>query len=193
MPLTSPLFDLSDRDREEIDRWLHAHGTPQQVALRGRIVLAAAQGHSDSAVARDLEINRKTVILWRARFAQEGIDSLWEVAPGRGRKPTFGPEKIKAIVDATLQTKPNGMTHWSCRLMAKNQQVSKSTISNVWRSHNLKPHRVKNFNCRGMLAFWKSLRMLLASTLIRPNKPWCFVLTRKAKSRPWTERSPACL
>ena len=82
MPLTTPLLRLSVHDREEIDRWLDAHGTPQQVALRSRIVLAAAQGRSDSAVARDLEINRKTVTLWRSRFAQEGMDSLWEVAPG---------------------------------------------------------------------------------------------------------------
>ena len=79
-------------------------------------MLAAAEGQSDSAIARQLEINRKTVMLWRGRFAQEGIDSLWEVAPGRGRKPTYGPEKIEAIVNATLQTKPKGMTQWSCRL-----------------------------------------------------------------------------
>src|SRR5437773_9202287 len=136
MPLTAPIIHLSAKDREEIDRWMDAHGTPQQVALRSQIVLAAAEGQSDSAVARDLKINRKTVTLWRSRFAQEGIDSLWEVAPGRGRKPTFSPQKIKAIIDATLQTKPKGITHWSCRLMAKNQQVSKFTISNVWRSHN---------------------------------------------------------
>ena len=145
MPLRVPVLPLSARDREEIERWLSAHGTPQQVSLRSRIVLAAAAGQADSAVARDLAINRKTVVLWRGRFAQEGIDSLWEVAPGRGRKPTFGAEKIKTIINATLQTKPKGMTHWSCRLMAKDQQVSKSTISNIWRSHNLKPHRVKNF------------------------------------------------
>jgi Helix-turn-helix domain len=130
---------------EEIGRWLASHGTPQQVALRSRIVLAVAAGRSDSAVAQELEINRKTVMLWRRRFAQEGIDSLWEVAPGRGRKPTFGPDKIETIVHATLQAKPKGMTQWSCRLMAKNQNVSKSTVSNIWRSHNLKPHRVKSF------------------------------------------------
>ena len=63
-------------------------------------------------------MNRKTVTLWRARFAQEGLDSLWEVAPGRGRKATYGPEKIQSIVDATLRSKPKGMTSWSCRLLA---------------------------------------------------------------------------
>jgi hypothetical protein len=68
-----------------------------------------------------------TVTLWRARFAQHGPQSLWEVAPGRGRKPIYGPEKIHSIVDATLRSKPKGMTQWSCRLMAARHGVSKST------------------------------------------------------------------
>ena len=122
-----------------------AHGTPQQVALRCRIVLAAAAGESDVAIAEQFSVNRKTVILWRTRFAQQRLDGLWEIAPGRGRKPTYGIDQIAAIVDATLQTKPEGMTHWSCRTMAQSQGVSKSTISNIWRAHNLKPHRVKTF------------------------------------------------
>ena len=76
--------------------------------MRSRIVLAAATGQSDSAIARDLDVNRNTVILWRTRFQQEGLDSLWEVAAGRGRKPIYGSEKIDQIIDATLRTKPQG-------------------------------------------------------------------------------------
>jgi transposase len=136
---------LSPDERQQIRQWVAAHGTPQQVALRGRIVLAAAEGKSDVAIAEQLSINRKTVILWRKRFAEQRLDGLWEVAPGRGRKPIYDIDKIAAIVDATLQTKPEGMTHWSCRTMALNQQVSKSTINNIWLAHNLKPHRAETF------------------------------------------------
>jgi hypothetical protein len=56
------------------------------VALRSRIVLAAAEGCSDSGSARQLQVNRHTVILWRQRFLQERKKNLWEVAPGRWRK-----------------------------------------------------------------------------------------------------------
>jgi len=136
---------LSADQLEQLEQWLAAHGTPQQVALHCRIVLAAAQGGSDLRIAAGLDVNRHTVTLWRKRFAEQGLECLWEIAAGRGRKPIFGTEQIKAVVDATLQTKPKGMTHWSCRLMAKRQGMSKSTISNIWRSHNLKPHRVKTF------------------------------------------------
>src|SRR3990172_3154330 len=111
MPAPLPALSLSDNDREQIGRWLSAYGTPQQVALGSRIVLAAAAAQSDSAIANDLAINRKTVMLWRARFAEQGLTSLWEIAPGRGRKPTYDSTKFKALVDTKLQTKPKGKAH----------------------------------------------------------------------------------
>lgn len=181
MPSRLPVIQLSTRDQEEIGRWLTSHGTPQQVALRSRIVLAAAAGRSDSAVAQELEINRKTVMLWRRRFAQEGIDSLWEVAPGRGRKPTFGPDKIEAIVHATLQAKPKGMTQWSCRLMAKNQNVSKSTVSNIWRSHNLKPHRVKSFKLSRDARFLEKLTDVVGLYLNPPQQALVLCVDEKSQ------------
>ena len=113
MPLT-----LSEDQQNEIERWLAAMGTPQQVALRCRIVLGSWRGESEAAIASELEINRKTVRLWRERFSQAGLPGLWEIAPGRGRKATYGPDRVKAVLDATLQSKPKGQTHWSCRLMA---------------------------------------------------------------------------
>ncbi len=132
-------------EQEKLGHWIAAHGTPQQVALRCRIVMAAAAGQSDVAIAEQLSVNRNTVILWRKRFCEEGLDGLWDVAPGRGRKPLYDVDKIAAIIDATLQTKPAGVTHWSCRTMAESQGVSKATINNIWRAHKLQPHRAKTF------------------------------------------------
>ena len=174
-------LSLNAKDQEQIQQWLAAHGTPQQVALRSRIILASAAGQSDSAIARQLGINRKTVMLWRDRFAQQGTESLWEVAPGRGRKPTYGPEKIKAIVDATLQTKPKGMTQWSCRLMAERQEVSKSTVSNIWRSHNLKPHRVKSFKLSRDSHFLEKLTDVVGLYLNPPQKAVVLCVDEKSQ------------
>src|SRR5712692_10597184 len=112
MPRSSPCVMLTTEERARIQEWLAAHGTPQQVALRCRIVLAAADGQSDLAIGSGLEVNRHTATLWRRRFVEGGLDSLWEIASGRGRKPIYNAGKIKAVVDATLQTKPKGMTHW---------------------------------------------------------------------------------
>ncbi len=181
MPTTTAALSLSQSDEEQIRQWLAAHGTPQQVALRSRIVLAAAAGQTDSAIARQLELNRKTVMLWRARFTEQGIESLWEVAPGRGRKPTYGAEKIKEIVVATLQTKPQGMTQWSCRLLAESQEVSKSTISNIWRSHNLKPHRVKSFKLSRDPQFLEKLTDVVGLYLNPPQQALVLCVDEKSQ------------
>jgi transposase len=176
-----PALILNPQQQAQIGQWLSAHGTPQQVALRCRIVLAAAEGQAESAIARELGTNRKTVTLWRARFAEAGLESLWEIAPGRGRKPTYEPEKIKAIVDATLQTKPAGMTHWSCRQMAMTQGVSKSTVSNIWRSHNVKPHRVKRFKLSRDPRFLEKLTDVVGLYLNPPQQAMVICVDEKSQ------------
>lgn len=136
---------LSVEDRQRLEQWESSHGTPQQVALHCRIVLAAAEGQANLQIASDLSINRHTASLWRRRVQQEGIQSVWKTAPGRGRKPRYDQAKRDGLIQATLQTKPKGMTQWSCRLMAKAQGVSKATVNRLWQAHNLKPHLQRTF------------------------------------------------
>jgi len=145
MPRIIDPLVLSPDQRSELQRWVVALGTSQQVALRCRIVLAAAAGKTEMAIAAENSVNRKTVRLWRDRIRSGGIQALWEIAPGRGRKPSYDATRIKTVIDTTLQTKPKGSTHWSCRTMATAQGISKSSVSRIWRSHNIKPHRTKTF------------------------------------------------
>ncbi len=181
MPRSVAPLPLNDSDQEQIQQWLSAFGTPQQVALRSHIVLAAAAGESDSAVADQLDINRKTVILWRTRFAQEGLQSLWVVAPGRGRKPTYGSEKIEQIIDRTLQSKPKGQTQWSCRSLAAELGISKSTIHNVWQSHHLKPHRVKTFKLSRDPRFLEKLTDVVGLYLNPPQQAIVLCVDEKSQ------------
>ena len=132
------------------------------------------------------------VMLWRKRFETEGLESLWEVATGRGRKPTYGTETIQSIIDATLQSKTRGMTHWSCRLMAETQQVSKSTVSNIWPSHNLKPHRTKTFKLSRDAKFLEKLTDVVGLYLNPRNRPWCSAWTKRVRFRHWIARSRVC-
>ena len=176
-----PALTLNSSQQQQIRQWLSAHGTPQQVALRCRIVLAAAAGQTENVTARQMGTNRQTVTLWRACLAERGLESLWEIAPGRGRKPTYGPEKIKAIVDATLQTKPAGMTPWSCRLMAKTQGVSKSTVSNIWQSHQVKPHRVKRFKLSRDPKFLEKLTDVVGLYLNPPQQAMVIGVDEKSQ------------
>jgi transposase/transcriptional regulator with XRE-family HTH domain len=181
MARTSAVVSLADADRERLEGWAAAHGTPQQVALRCRIVLAAATGETNLGIAAESGVDVKTVSLWRGRFAQRGPEGLWEIASGRGRKPTYSARKIKAIVQATLLSKPEGMTQWSCRQMAQAQGVSKSTVSTIWRSHNLKPHRVKSFKLSRDARFMEKLTDVVGLYLNPPEQALVLCVDEKTQ------------
>src|SRR4029453_10133514 len=132
-------------------------------------------------IAKRLAVNRNTVILWRKRFGDEGLDDLWDIAPGRGRKPTYQIDKIAGIVDATLQTKPAGMTHWSCRTMAQSQGVSKSTVNNVWRAHNLQPHRTKTFKLSRDPKFLEKMTDVIGLYLNHPQQAIVLCVDEKSQ------------
>jgi transposase len=134
---------LEPDQQQLLEQWVRAYGTPQQVVRRCRIVLLAWHGLGDLAIATELSVNRHTCQLWRERFVREGMDSLWEVAEGRGRKPQA--KLARRIVEATLNSKPAGQTHWSTRTMAKAQGVHASTVCRIWQDHGLQPHRQETF------------------------------------------------
>src|SRR5713226_267453 len=137
--------NLSMEDHAQLIQWESAHSTPQQVALRCRLVLATAGGRPDLEVAAVYGVNRHTAALWRGRVHTAGIGAVWEIQAGRGRKPKYDVKKRDGLIAATLQTKPKGVTHWSCRSMAKAQGVSKNTVNRLWQLHNLKPHQSHTF------------------------------------------------
>ncbi len=184
------MLDVSEDQQKQIEQWLGALGTPQQVALRCRIILAAGRGKSEAAIAAEVSVNRKTVRLWRDRFAAQGLPGLWEIAPGRGRKATYKPERIKAVIDATLQSKPKGMTHWSCRLMAAHQGISKSTVSNLWRSHNIKPHRTKTFKLSRDPKFLEKLTDVVGLYLHPPDQAIVLCVDEKSQIQALNRTQP---
>ena len=178
--LIAPLVLASDQ-RNQIERWLAALGTPQQVVLRCRILLSLAAGKTEVAVATESGVNRKTVRLWRERFRNRGLPALWQIAPGRGRKPTYDAARVKAVIDATLQTKPKGSTHWSCRTMAAAQGISKSSVSRIWRAHNIKPHRSETFKLSRDPRFLEKLTDVVGLYLNPPDQAIVLCVDEKSQ------------
>lgn len=145
MPRKCASLELAAEQTDQLERWMRAGSTPQQVALRVQIARRASSGEKDKDIAKALGVHPRTVALWRHRVLSEGIESVWEVGAGRGRKPTFGATTVSGWIEKTLQTRPKGATHWSTRTLAKEVGVSKNTVHRVWRDHQLKPHLTKSF------------------------------------------------
>jgi len=181
MARTSQPVNLTAEDQAQLVQWESAHGTPQQVALRCRLVLAAAAGQQDLQIASAYRISRHTAALWRGRVRTAGIEAVWDIQAGRGRKPKYDGAKRDALIAATLQTKPKGMTHWSCRLMAKAQSVSKNTVNRVWQLHNLKPHLNQSFKLSRDPKFVEKLTDVVGLYLNPPQKAIVLCVDEKSQ------------
>ena len=133
---------LNEVERSTLERRRRRRLTAQADATRAEIVLLAADGYNNSAIARALGVTRKTVQSWRGRFAKERLDGLSD-EPRCGAPRKIGDDRIEEIVTLTLETKPVNATHWSPRGMAKASGVSPSSVHRIWQAFLLQPHRVE--------------------------------------------------
>ena len=181
MPRKAPLVSLAASEVARLQQWVRAGSTPQQVVLRSRIGLLAAEGQKDRHIAQSLEVQRRTVALWRRRVMDQGIGCVWEIQPGRGRKSPFDRKVVTRIVKATLRTKPTGATHWSTRSLARAQKVSKNTIQRVWQDHQLKPHRTKSFKLSRDPNFLEKLTDVVGVYLTPPQNAVVLCVDEKSQ------------
>jgi transposase len=132
--------DLADDERAQLVAWSRRAKSANAVAMRSRIVLAAADGLSNTAIAAKLDVSVGTARKWRSRFVADRLDGLLD-EPRPGRPRTVEDEQVEAVITRTLETTPKDATHWSTRSLAAELGMSQSAVSRIWRAFGLQPHR----------------------------------------------------
>lgn len=130
---------LSAEERQVLEGWARRRKTSQALALRARIVLACADGGSNTKVAGALGVSRATVAKWRSRFLVGRLEGLDDVPrPGAPRKITD--ELVTLVISKTLDEQGPGQDmRWTTRSMAAATGLSQSAISRIWRAAGIKP------------------------------------------------------
>jgi transposase len=141
----APKIELTLEQQATLSKWARGRSTPVRLMQRAKIVLAAAQGCENKQIAKELGCTRRTVGIWRTRFAEAGLAGLEQDAPRPGRPVSVRSLHEAAILHKTTQETPTNATQWSVRSMARAVGVSKETVRRVWRDNGLKPHRAKSF------------------------------------------------
>src|SRR5215210_1906424 len=143
-PNVAVAIELSDQERVQLEAWRRRRSSAQALALRSRIVLAAAEGLKNTEIAERLDVNRAMAAKWRARFAEHRLDGLTD-EPRPGRPRTITDEEVDAVITKTLETMPKNATHWSTRSMAAELGLTQTAVSRIWRAFGLQPHRQDSF------------------------------------------------
>ena len=140
MPRGRPLppLVLSPSERDALQQWVAQRKTAQALALRARIILACAEGLSNSDVSAQVGLGSQSVGKWRRRFLDRRLDGLRdEPRPGAPRKITDA--DAQHVVRLTLQTSPADAARWSTRSMARRTGLSQSAVSRIWRAFGIDP------------------------------------------------------
>ena len=134
---------LCEDDRAELVRWTRASNGPAALAIRARIVLAAAEGQANSRIAERVGVSVPTVRAWRSRYESGGLNGLRD-EPRSGRPREI--DRLK-VITATLSAPPKkyGITHWSTRLLGRHLGISDHTVAQVWREYGVQPWRSESF------------------------------------------------
>lgn len=178
---TAERLPMSLEQKTQLEHWVRAGSTPQKIVLRARICLLAHEGLPNCRIAQQLKTSRPTVLLWREHFLKGGVAGL-EHEPSRKASSRRTDEKqINAIVEATLQSKPENATHWSCRTMAEKFGVSHMTVARIWDSHGLQPHRVRTFKLSRDKQFVEKLTDVVGLYLNPPDKALVLCVDEKSQ------------
>src|SRR5215218_4167179 len=181
MPYRTPTaLALSEAEQAKLEGWARRRKTAQALALRARIVLRAAAGSSNTAIAAELGIAKHTVGKWRERFAKDRLEGLQD-QPRSGAPRTVTDERVAGLLVRTLETMPEDATHWSTRSMATACGLSPATVQRVWRAFGLKPHRTEGFQLSADPEFVEKVRDIVGLYLSPPDRALVLCVDEKTE------------
>jgi transposase len=144
---------LSDEERGALEALVRRRSAGQARVQRARLVLACAEpGATNAGVARQLRVSRPSVTTWHQRFLEHRLDGLVD-RPRSGAPRQVGDEQVERLIALTLETQPEGATHWSTRAMAKRAGMSQTMVSRIWHAFGLQPHQAETFKLSSDPAF----------------------------------------
>jgi transposase len=118
MPQKKYLVTLSDEEREHLEQLLHSGTHATRKVTRARILLKAAEGWQDSALATALAVGRATVERTRQRFVEEGLGAL-EERPRPGTQPKLEAKAEARLIAEACSDAPEGRKRWTLYLLAE--------------------------------------------------------------------------
>ncbi len=161
--------NLSKEERATLETLARAGTTTQRLARRCRVILLAAEGTPNRAIARQVGVSRPTVLTVRAAFARGGREALRHDQKRQRSRRKLIPTLEKQLVETTLHTKPPGATPWSTRTLARQLGLSHMTVQRAWQRHELQPHRVEKFQLSNDPHFEAKVRDVVGLYLNPPD------------------------
>jgi len=173
-------LNLTDEVKVQLESISNSRSLPHSQVRRAKIILMSAQGFTNTTIAQEIGLSISVVGMWRNRFISHGLMGLYD-EPKPGAPRSINDEQIAQLIQKTLKSKPKGATHWTCRSIAQQTNISKSTVQRIWRAFNLQPHRQKHFTLSTDPLFVDKVRDIVGLYLDPPDKAMVLCVDEKSQ------------
>ena len=187
---TAAPLALGDEEKARLEALARAGTTAQGLARRCRVLLLASQGVANRVIAQQTGLSRPTVLATRVAFAEGGVEALRRPRRRKRSRPKLTPEVERAILDATLNTRPADATHWSVRTLARHLGLSRMMVQRVWTKHELQPHRVEKFKISKDPRFEEKVRDIVGLYLDPPDRALVLCIDEKSQIQALDRTAP---
>jgi transposase len=192
------LRELSEAERQTLERMARSRTAPARQVERAKVVLAAASGEGVGAIAERFHLSLGTVYLWWHRFEAQGLAGLQE-KPRGGRPPTYTREQVGVVVQTALtdpQTLGLEFASWTLDRLAaylaehKGLTMKRSRIDELLIAEGLRWRKQETwFGERVDPAFAEKRGPSNNSTRLLPQEASSSVSTRWVRKRPRASRA----
>lgn len=131
-----PVPICAEEDRKTLEVWAHSRTLEARLVERAKMILGCAEGRPISSIARDLRVRPNTVIAWRHRFEEQGIQGLHDL-PRSGKPPQYGAEFRNQVLATLEEPPPSGQAAWDGPALANRLKTSSHAIWRVLRKEGI--------------------------------------------------------
>ena len=173
-------LQVTDHAREQLQIMANSRTLPYALVRRAQIILMSADGLNNKTIAEKVGLSGRMVGIWRQRFIDQGLMGLYD-EPKPGGPRSISDEQVARLIQQTLKQKPPNATHWSCRSIAKETKISKSTVQRIWSTFGIQPHRQKHFTLSTDPFFVEKVRDIVGLYLNPPDKAMVLCVDEKSQ------------
>jgi transposase len=177
---TAKPLRLRPADRKRLKELVGRPNARAGHVRRGWVILLAADGMRNTEIAARLHLTAPQVCRIRTRFEHHGVDGLAD-QPRRGRGNNVPEDQVRLVISKVMEPPPTGHSHWSTRTLAKAVGLGHTTVHEILRANDLKPHLQRTFKVSRDPEFIEKVQDIVGLYLSPPRRAFVVCMDEKTQ------------
>ena len=135
-------INLTKEQEEELLTYSRSSSLDYRYVVRAKVILMLSAGKPYREITEKLSIGKTPIAKWKRRFTERGIEGLKD-SPRSGKPPIYTQADRNRVIQKACEKPADGCSSWSQRRIAAELGMSQTTVHDILKSNDLKPHKTE--------------------------------------------------